>query len=91
MLPPEVLSSRDFAAVTRTPLCYVVIKNRYDQIGLKKVADVMLDQQSVGMALRAPGGSKTLERCNDVLKDSRILCFERCHLCHSVSSASMDA
>ena len=29
-------------------------------IGSKKVAGVMLDQQSVGMALRAPRGSKTL-------------------------------
>ena len=43
-------------------------------IGSKKVAGVMLDQQSVGMALRAPRGSKTLaakvQWCFKRLKDS---------------------
>ena len=60
MLPLEVLSVHDFAAVARTPLCHVVIENWCDWIKSEKVADVMLDQQSVGMALRAPRGSKTL-------------------------------
>ena len=74
MLPPEVLSARDFAAVARTPLCHVVIENWCDWIKSEKVADVMLDQQSVGMALRAPRGSKTLaakvQWCFKRLKDS---------------------
>ena len=60
LLPPEVLSARNFVAVARTPLCYVVIENLCDQIGSEKMADVMLDQRSVRMALRAPEGSKTL-------------------------------
>ena len=60
LLPPEVLSARNFVAVARTPLCYVVIENLCDRIGSEKMADVRLNQQSVGMALRAPGGSKTL-------------------------------
>ena len=60
LLPPEVLSARNFVAVASTPLCYVVIENLCGWIGSEKMADERPDQQSVGMALRAPRGSKTL-------------------------------
>ena len=38
----------------------VMLLLRTGVIGSERVADVMLDQQSVMMALRAPRGSKTL-------------------------------